>query len=173
MVLSLFYASSLFLQLPKVLSICGRGNISLVPSLTLKDLLHVPKLSNSLVFVHKLFCNTLSLVVFFKILLWGGRLELLRNMEGYILSKAWEPRVVSIKKLLPLSFNHALLMSPFEFDFFIVVLDIWCFIFLSPCFLLYFRKSLLGHSSVMYLNLQSTIMSPILLVIQKVLILFI
>jgi len=45
--------------------IIGRGNISLLPSLSLKDVLYVPKLSNNLFFVQKLTHDLNHSITFF------------------------------------------------------------------------------------------------------------
>jgi len=64
--------------------VVGQGNVHIIPSIILQNVLHTPKLSTSLISIHKLTndlsCNIVFFVrmlVFFRTRIRGGRLEML------------------------------------------------------------------------------------------------
>ena len=84
--------------------VTGRGNIHLQPSFPLKNVLHVPKLSNNILSIQKVTQDlNCVVVVFFRILPRGRLLELLKSRAGYI--------IYSMKKIKSvLDYRHTLLI---------------------------------------------------------------
>ena len=89
--------------------VTGRGNIHLQPSFPIKNVLHVPKLSNNLLSIQKLTQDLNCAVVFFpsrvffRILPQGRLLELLKSRTGNI--------IYSMKKIKTvLDYRHTLLI---------------------------------------------------------------
>jgi len=95
--------------------ITGCGNIHLQPSFPLKNVLHVPKLSNNLLSIQKVTQDLNCVVVFFhshcvfRILLRGRLLKLLKSRVSYI--------TYSKKKIKSvLNYRHTLLSFYSHFD---------------------------------------------------------
>jgi len=82
----------------------GRGNIHLQPSFPLKNVLHVPKLSNNLLSIQKITQDlNCAPIVFFRILPRGRLLELLKSRTSYIIYN-----MKNIKSVL--DYRHTLLI---------------------------------------------------------------
>lgn len=127
---------------PHVL-VSGCGNIELQPSLHLNNVLHVPKLSNNLVFIHKHTRDLMCTIFFpshsvFQCLGMGRWLELLRDREDYIF--CMELEVLLDRGYLRLVIGQVLILQPLKYGFNRDVLFILLSVFPGLCFLIYLKR---------------------------------
>ncbi|RDY13215.1 hypothetical protein CR513_01894, partial [Mucuna pruriens] len=140
--------------------IVGSRNVQLKSSLSLHNVLHVPKLANNLISIDRLIQDWNCAVTFFRShcvvqdLTMGRMIEVTTPIKRICLLVNGQPQ--KLGQLI-------------KFGFIINVLDIHRLVYLRQCFHICLQKNLSSPLIAMFLNFQNTIVRHFLLVIIKVL----
>ncbi|RDX87109.1 hypothetical protein CR513_31459, partial [Mucuna pruriens] len=145
--------------------IVGSGNIQLQSSLSLHNVLHVLKLANNLISIHRLIQDWN-----YSELKTRRMIRVAKEQCGLYYLQHTKIGNTSIRKIfLPVNSQAQKHGQLLKFGFTINVLDIHRLGYLRQCFHIYLQKCLSSPLSVMFVSFQSNIVQHFLLIIIKVL----